>query len=315
MLLTRQDILFALAQGAIALVAALLMAAAFTRVRYSLARPIALASPIIASAIGIYLSHGIGSAIALVMAGSVGAMLLGIGSAVLMSNQRELNPPPAGPLATLVLPLGVVLLLAGFSVHMTPAGLVGLLIVGILAVDLARNQPAEVDPDSRKSGVISLVVAMVAALAAGGLVGFSTSTLLAGLGKGLPILHADAIVIATILPMVLFPLLGLTVSLGSSNKLASAAHISSTLVCLLLGIALPAFVLVDYLLTARESDFARLAGLPPVSWRLDAPLLIMAGFAMLGIRLGFLRTDRWMALLFIMLYGLYVLTGIVMRIG
>lgn len=317
MLLTRLDILLILAQAAIATIAAVLVVAALARLaRTALWQATALASPIIAAAIGTYLALGISSAITLLIAASVCAMLFCNGAAMLVALPKDDAAPPAGAVAGLVFPIGLVLLLSGFASHSSLPGLVGLAIVGVLALDITRDHPGfpSIVPFTG-IGLGTRLLSFSIALLSAGVLAFATAALLRSVNTGLPLVRSDAFVLLLVSPAATLPLLVHSLRSAAKAQLHSAIHLTSSVTCLLLGVALPLFILVNYAISARHDDLSRPAGIPPISWRLDSPLLIMAGFAMLGMRLRFLRPDRWVAMLFLLIYLLYLLTGTLLRLG
>ena len=80
------------------------------------------------------------------------------------------------------------------------------------------------------------------------------------------------------------------------------------------GLLLPGLILVNYGIAAWRGDATgHMAGLPAISWRLDSPLLIAAGFALLGMRARLLRQERWIGLVFLLLYFSYLVTNAVVR--
>ena len=276
----------------------------------------ALAAPICIGAIGAWHVGGISSAVTVLLAASVFAMLFCNGACILLSTHRDTDPPPAGAAASLIFPLGVVLLLSGFAVRFTAAGIVGLAILGVLALDLTRTEQAIGHPDaaaskSRTRPLLSSIVALVL----GTILCFSMVSVLKIAKDLAPLIRTDAFLVALLCPAIALPLLVKSMRTSVASNLASATSLNASVACLLLAIALPAFIVADYAIRSTHGDVAALSGLPPISWRLDSPLLIMSGFAMLGMRVGLIRPDRWVAMLLLLIYVSYILSGTVLRFG
>lgn len=307
-----------LGQGGVVIVSALLVAFSLARAgRSALWQSMGLAAPVCVAAIGAWQVGGVYAAVTVLMAASVFVMLFCSAACILVAKQEE-GSPPAAAVASLIFPLGVVLLLSGFAVRFTIAGLVGLIIIGVLSLDLAREEsagsPAYQVPRKRLPSVfISIFISALMAVFFGTILCVSVVSALK-LAKDLaPRFAIDAFSVALICPAVLLPLLMKSTRAAATLGLASATRLNASVACLLLAIALPLFVVADYVIVKMHVEGAGLAGLPPISWRLDAPLLIMSGFAMLGLRVGMLRADRWVAMLLLLIYLSYVLSGTLLR--
>ena len=298
-------------------VSALLIASALARAGRSALWPsVALAAPICIGAVGAWRVGGISSAVTVLISASVFAMLFCNGACILSSTHQDNDPPPAGATASLIFPLGVVLLLSGFAVRFTAAGLVGLGILGVLALDVTRTEQAISRPDAAAvKGRSRPLLSSIVALALAALLSFSMISVLKIAKDVAPLIRTDAFLVALLCPAIALPLLVKSMRASVASNLASATSLNASVACLLLTIALPAFVVADYAIRSVHGDVAGLTGLPPISWRLDSPLLIMSGFAMLGMRVGLLRPDRWVAVLLLLIYVSYILSGTLLRFG
>ena len=81
---------------------------------------------------------------------------------------------------------------------------------------------------------------------------------------------------------------------------------------------LPALVAGDYFWQRAHSTpevMAAMASLPPVAWRLDGSMLLVCGFAMVGLRFEMLKPSAWLAFVHLVLYGAYLLAGTILRMA
>ena len=124
----------------------------------------------------------------------------------------------------------------------------------------------------------------------------------------------DLAIVNLLCPALLISLLRTCLRVAHDHAPADALGMTGSAIGVILGLALPGMCLLDFLLRRQTTELALMAGLPQLSWRLDAPLLAAGGFALVAMRMDVLRPHRWVGLLLIMLYIAYLLTGSALRL-
>lgn len=305
---------FILLHAAIAIACALLVSAS---VRPVLARfPLGIAAtfvlPIAAATAGAYLFGGVYPAATLLISAAVGAALFANGAALFVApRMTDQAPRVDSATAPLLLPLAIVLILAGFTIHSTAANITALLIIALVGLDVSRSESRV----AREAGGFGpAIVGLVLGGAAVGLLIFNV-TRIGQLGEAVRwLLEPEAYYVVLLCPGLLIPLVEYAADRAAEGDTTAAVHTTSTVAIACGGLLLPVLVMIDYALH-RHEEYARIANLPGLSWRLDAPLLLVAGFAMVGVRFGLVPADRRLAAFFLILYGGYILASAGLRLG
>ena len=275
--------------------------------------------PILTASCALFQQGGIQPAIALLVASATTLAILVNGMILLTAPSTDHQPPTIqSPTAALVLPFALVLILAGFSSHLTVAACIGLSIMGVICLDLGGALPALVATDdsstlpaSSASGLIACTVLSAAILALLFLVTgqFWYSTNVAGQ------LHNRDLALANLLcPALLISFLRTSAHISHSHSADAALGITGAAIGIILGLILPGMCLFDFLIHWWNDQAALMTSLPQVSWRLDAPVLAVGGFALVTLRLDVLRPQRWVGLLLIIVYLAYLLVGSLLRL-
>lgn len=316
MVIARQSMLLPLALAtAVALGSSLSMAALrLGRVRSVLARVVLLSLPMAAAAIGAFVAGGASMAITLAITCAVFAQLFILGTALtLPPRQPDDTTQLVTPSGAFVFAMGIILLLGGFAGRGTPAMLFALLTTGGVALSLLASQPT--DPEATPSTAAGWTAgAWALALPAVVLVGLATQHLIAAIDPTRTPVSPEAFAIVLLSPAALLPLLTHVVHLSSRAKLTEAGNLASGVTLVALGILTPMAMVAQYAIQFAQSDTPRLPGLPPITWRLDSPLLLTSGFALLGMRFQMLRPDRWIGMVFLALYFAYLVASTVLRL-
>ena len=316
------ELLFTLLYAAISMLCAMLSYIAMTLPASNrpLLHILATVVPVVVASLALFRQGGAEPAITLLTASATTLAIFINGAIILITPRPDDQPPPAqSATAALVLPLALVLILAGFSSHLTTAATIGLSVLGVLGVDLARGLapfPAPAHTFSVPAVPTRLIWPLCILVAA-----FPLALLyvVAGQfwhsGQNAHLISARDLAIVNLLcPALLIPLLRTCLSVSHDHAPADALSISGSAIGIILGLALPGMCLLDYLIRRQSNELAMLTGLPQLSWRLDAPLLIAGGFTLVAMRLDIVRPHRWVGLLLILLYIAYLLTGSVLRL-
>ncbi|GEM_PF-5949255 len=316
-----QELLFALLYAVICMFCAMLSSAALILPGKN--RPIlqvlATILPIAVAAFALFRHGGIDPAVTLLTASAATLAIFVNGAIIVITPRPHREPPPAqSPAAALVLPLALVLILAGFSAHLTIAACIGLGVLGVLGVDMARGMPPLPDhtapataPASPKLAwplciVIAAIPLVLLYVVTGQFWHSAQATHLVRV--------RDLAIVNLLCPALLISLLRTCLRVAHDHAPADALGMTGSAIGVILGLALPGMCLLDFLLRRQTTELALMAGLPQLSWRLDAPLLAAGGFALVAMRMDVLRPHRWVGLLLIMLYIAYLLTGSALRL-
>lgn len=275
--------------------------------------------PVVVASFALLRQGGAEPAITLLTTSAATLAVLVNGAIILITPRPDHQPPPAqSPAAALVLPIALVLILAGFSSHLTAATCIGLSVLGILCVDLARSlapfptRASAISP-SASSRLIWPLCILIAAIPLSLLYvvtgQFWHSAQTAHLSSA-----RDLAITNLLCPALLISLLRQCLYVSHDHSPADALGMSGSSIGMILGLALPGMCLFDWVMRRQSNELALMTGLPQLSWRLDLPLLVAGGFALVAMRLDILRPHRWAGLLLIVLYIAYLLTGSVLRL-
>lgn len=303
------DMLSTCAFAALCPVAAGLITRAMTLSRTrGMTQPIACALPIAIAAGGVWSIAGAGAAIALLFACAVGAAMFCGGVVMLVAGRRmEQAPIMQSPSASLLLPVALVLFVAGSNGPLTQASCMGLVLLALLAADVFRGEEQHGGQRIR-----SIALGTLIAVAPASVLAFAVRQTLQRAGMAAPGVSPDVASIALIAPAALAPCLVRSLR-NASNDPAGAVRLTSMVTIITIAVFLPGLVVLDY--GVRGAGTEVFAPIPPLSWRLDGALLAVAGFALVAMRLDLLRPERWVAILHIVLYLAYVLASVALRIA
>jgi hypothetical protein len=310
------DFAITLLYALISMICALLASAALALPAAGSA-PVQILSSIVPVAVAVaslYAAAGIEPALTILIASTATIAIFVYGAIVLITPRPGGEVPPAqSPSASLVLPIALVLILAGFWSHLTVATCIGLVVLGVLAADLTRTiaLPATSFSTPPRTGW-SLAVPVAALPLA--LLFFTIQRCWASADTAQVLRLNELAVTSLLCPAMLVPLLRRSLHIAHDGHTAEAVGMASSAIVLLLGLLLPGMVVADYLIRRWNDESALLAGLPQLSWRLDIPLLVAGGFGLLAMRLDMLRPHRWVGFLLILVYVAYLLTGSMLRL-
>lgn len=315
------ELLLTLLSAAICMFCAMLTSAVLTLPAANRPLPHILGTvlPVLIASLALLRQGGVEPAITLLTASATTLAIFVNGAIVLITPRHDHQPPPAqSPAAALVLPLALVLILAGFSSHLTLATSIGLAVLGTLCIDLARSlapfpAPAPTTAPSTSSKLAWPLCILIAAFPLT-LLYFVTGQFWHS-GQTAHLISARDLAIVNLLcPALLLSLLRKSLAVSHDHSPADALSMSGSCIGIILGLALPGICLLDYLIRRQTNEFAMVTGLPQLSWRLDAPLLVAGGFTLVAMRLDIVRPSRLVGLLLIVLYVAYLLTGSVLRL-
>ena len=243
-------------------------------------------------------------ALALIFGSSVAAMSLVLGMTLYVGPMKRITA--RSRIWPMVLPVAILLALAGFRAFLTWYHAIMLLAIGaaILAVWLEKvpsDEPPPVAATSPPADWLiwllfpSLVLAAVGALVT-----------LRGVLEAPPSPTSPEL-LATI---ILSPLL-LLAALGSQSMLAQHGHTDQAItsicgtVLLNLCVLLPGLILSEFFI-GKYHHVSQPLPFPLIEWRLDAMLLVMLGFALVPMALGRWLPRRLEALLLVLVYIAYL---------
>lgn len=271
--------------------------------------------PIAVAAAALLHYGGIVPAVTLLTSSAATIAIFVTGAIVLITPRPHGEPPAAqSPTASLVLPMALVLMLAGFSAHLTLATCIGLAVLGVLSVDLGRDLTATAPVEPSRAAAPTWILAAVTAAVALGVLYAITGRFWESAQASKLIRIRELAVVNLLCPALLLPLLRSTLRTAHDGSPSDALGSAGTCIGVLLGLLLPTAYGVDFLLRRHADETAMLAGLPQLSWRLDAPMLAAGGFALVAMRLDVVRPHRWVGLLLVLLYGAYLLAGSALRL-
>jgi hypothetical protein len=221
--------------------------------------------------------------------------------------KQEEGPALQSPAACLVLPLALVVLIAGANGSLTAASGLGLLVLALLAGDLYRSEEPH---GGQRFG--SIVLGSVVAIVPGAVLVFVVREVLQHAALAAPGISPEVAPISLTAPAVMVPCLVRTLRRALAGNPTGAIRLSGMVAIITLGALLPGVVLADYFLKGTETG--AFAPIPPLSWRVDGALLVVAGFGLVAMRFDVLRPARWVALLHVVLYLAYVLAATALRL-
>ena len=260
--------------------------------------------PIAATAAFAMIAHEPMMAVALIFGSSVACLSLILGMTAYVGPVAQL--PPERRIWPLVLPVAILLLLAGFRAQLTWYHAVMLLVMGAVILLVWLERPAAAmaantqTADPAPAGLILLFAAVPLAVlgawvATRGVINVSSRVL------------TPELLGATILsPLLLLP------ALGSGTMLAQhgQAHRAVTSLCgtvfLNLCLLLPVTVLVQLAVWAKSGS-AESFTYPLITWRVDTVVLVVLGFALVPIAAGKWMPARLEAILLVLVYAAYLI--------
>lgn len=260
--------------------------------------------PILATSIAAVAMHLPEMAICLVFGSSVASLSLVLG---MISYVAPISPPmPERRLWPMVLPAAIFLLLAGFRGKFTWLHAVMLMGMGLafLAVWTEQPDPTTTPPGSRDQRPSKLFLIIPAILLAG--VGAAV-TIYGTTRSSSRILTPDLLAATILSPLLLLPMLGSGTVLAQNGHTDRAVTSLCGTVLLNLCLLLPAIVLVEYARGLHHGN-AHPVAFPLITWRLDAVLLVVLGFALLPLAFGRWLPERIESVLLIMVYAAYLIS-------
>jgi hypothetical protein len=266
--------------------------------------------PILATAIAALAMHQPVMALCLVFGSSVAGLSLVLG---MTSYVAPIDPSVSQKrLWGMVFPAGIFLLLAGFRGKLTWGHSVMLLLMGSAFLAVWTERSDEVLPlaDSNRSArpwKILLIPAIVLACV-------GAAVTLYGSGKaGSRILTPDLMAATILSPLLLLPALGSGTLFAHSGRTDRAVTSICGTVLLNLCLLLPAIVLTEY---ARGAYHGRAEPMvfPLITWRVDAVLLVVLGFALIPAAAGRWVPQRFESVLLVVVYAGYLFSEMALSV-
>lgn len=265
--------------------------------------------PICATGIAAAIAGQQAMAVSLVFGSSVAALSLVLGMTLYVAPVHAAAPQRR--LWALVLPVAILLLLAGFRGMLTWYHAIMLLIMGaaFLGVWVERrpeqSEFSDVPPVTQRPTALlipGLALAALGAYAAVRGAGLTGSRLLTPNLLGATILS----------PLLLLP------ALGTGTVLAQQGHTDRSItslcgvVLLNLCLLLPVLILIQY---ATDRGGVRMTAFPLITWRVDSVLLVVLGFVLAGFSTGRWIPERMEAILLVIVYAAYLLAETILSAG
>lgn len=292
-------------------------------------RALAQWMPIAATALAALAMRQTAVAVALVFGSSVACLSLVPGLSGYVMPMQQL--PPSRRLWVLILPVAVLLLLAGFHGSLTWYHAVMLLVMGAAFLGVWR-EPREgnggittSETASRAPPAVWAYLIPALALAAVGAWLAVRGTVQTG--ETSRMLRSEFLATTVLSPLLLLPALGAGTMAAQRGQMGELTTALCGTVLLNLCLLLPTIILFNYLVgglahlhTARGLHDAFATGaaatpFPLITWRLDSVLLVVLGFGLVPVATGRWMPERIEAILLVALYVAYLAAETVFDAG
>lgn len=267
--------------------------------------------PILATTVAAVALGEPGVAIAMIFGSSVAALSLVMGMTTYVMPIGQF--PPERRVWPLVLPVAILILLAGFRGSLTPSHAVMLLIMGVVFLAVWR-EPARSDAitsaggtwdDRPLGGGLPWVAVALAGLGAWAAMRGMITT-----GEHSRRLTAELLASTALSPLLLLPAIGVGTMVAQKGHADRVVTALCGTVLLNLCVLLPAVILFQF---ARAGHLP--TPFPLITWRVDAVVLLVLAFALLPVSLGRWFPDRTDSMVLVLVYAGYLAAKILLTAG
>ncbi|HET6249615.1 MAG TPA: hypothetical protein VFE47_18145 [Tepidisphaeraceae bacterium] len=283
-------------------------------------------------------------ALSLVLGTSVASLSLAVGMATWLNPMHVL--PPSRKTWPFILPTALLILMAGFSAHLTWWHALMLLVLGgaiwgvwneaseagggtlglpdgpVMSPALSAGNPSEATPPSRpldNQAILIVLIAVAMVIGGGILAVLGTLKTCAVRDPGKPALYPGTLAATILSPLLILPTLGTASAVAQRGYTGRAVTALVGTVLLNLCLLLPVAVLIwqfrpgDWHLAAYRHAFnirwdrSHVLPFDIAAWQIETVSLVVLGFGLIPVSLGRWTLGRLESTLLVLAYGGYVI--------